>query len=59
MKVTDSVSECLVRLPLWVGLEEQQERVIETLLLVLDRRGQPSPLPDADVQESLQATDQR
>lgn len=28
MSVTDSVSDCLVRLPLWVGLEQVQDRVI-------------------------------
>lgn len=29
MSVTDHVSECLVRLPLWIGLEEHQQRVLE------------------------------
>lgn len=29
MNVTDSVSNCLVRLPLWIGLEEHQEKVME------------------------------
>jgi len=29
MSVTDSVSDRLARLPLWVGLEAQQDYVIE------------------------------
>ena len=29
MAVTEAVSERLVRLPLWIGLEAQQEYVIE------------------------------
>ena len=29
MSVTDNISECLVRLPLWIGLEEHQERVMD------------------------------
>jgi dTDP-4-amino-4,6-dideoxygalactose transaminase len=32
LPVTDDVSERLVRLPLWLGLEEHQDRVIETAL---------------------------
>ncbi|UHH09005.1 dTDP-4-amino-4,6-dideoxygalactose transaminase [Luteimonas fraxinea] len=31
LQVTDSVSERLVRLPLWVGLEDQMERVLDGL----------------------------
>jgi dTDP-4-amino-4,6-dideoxygalactose transaminase len=33
--VTDDASERLVRLPLWLGLEEHQDRVIETALRAL------------------------
>lgn len=29
LMVTDRVADCLVRLPLWLGLEQEQERVIE------------------------------
>jgi hypothetical protein len=29
MRVTTSVSERLVRLPLWIGLEEQRDYVID------------------------------
>lgn len=36
MPVTDSVSERLVRLPLWVGLEDQQGRVIDAALHAVD-----------------------
>ena len=32
LTVTDDVADRLVRLPLWLGLEEHQERVIETCL---------------------------
>lgn len=32
LTVTDGVADRLVRLPLWLGLEEHQERVIETCL---------------------------
>ena len=32
LPVTDDVSDRLVRLPLWLGLEEHQDRVIETAL---------------------------
>ena len=33
--VTTDLADRLVRLPLWLGLEEQQERVIETALHLL------------------------
>ena len=35
MKVTDSISNRLLRLPLWVGMEDQQARVIQTILACL------------------------
>lgn len=35
MEVTDRQSDRLVRLPLWLGVEEQQERVIEAALATL------------------------
>jgi len=35
MKVTDSISDRLLRLPLWVGMEDQQARVIQTILACL------------------------
>jgi dTDP-4-amino-4,6-dideoxygalactose transaminase len=35
LPVTDNVSERLVRLPMWLGLEAHQDRVIETVLRVL------------------------
>jgi dTDP-4-amino-4,6-dideoxygalactose transaminase len=35
MLVTDSVAERLVRLPLWIGLDSEQERVISTALSIL------------------------
>lgn len=38
MPVTDDVANRLVRLPLWVGLEEQQERVIDAALQYLRMR---------------------
>ncbi len=31
LHITDKVSEILVRLPLWIGLDEHQSRVIETI----------------------------
>lgn len=37
LPVTDEVADTLVRLPLWVGLEESQERVIEAALDALSR----------------------
>jgi len=37
MTNTDRAGECLVRLPLWLGLEEHQERVIERVLAAVDR----------------------
>jgi dTDP-4-amino-4,6-dideoxygalactose transaminase len=42
MAVTDHVSDCLVRLPLWLGLEDQQSEVIEATwkLLTPGRSGQ-------------------
>jgi dTDP-4-amino-4,6-dideoxygalactose transaminase len=36
LPVTDDASERLVRLPMWLGLEEHQERVIETALRALE-----------------------
>lgn len=36
MDVTNRISEQLVRLPLWVGLEPEQDRVIEQTLAVLE-----------------------
>jgi len=36
LSVTDIVSERLVRLPMWVGLEQEQEQVIETALRTLE-----------------------
>jgi hypothetical protein len=33
--VTDNVSERLVRLPMWLGLEAHQDRVIESALRAL------------------------
>lgn len=35
MSVTDSLSERLVRLPLWVGMEDQQSEVIQACLALL------------------------
>jgi dTDP-4-amino-4,6-dideoxygalactose transaminase len=35
LTVTTDLADRLVRLPLWLGLEEEQERVIETALRVL------------------------
>lgn len=37
LTVTDDIAARLVRLPLWLGLEEYQDRVIETALRVLDQ----------------------
>ena len=34
--VTENLSERLVRLPLWLGLEDHQDRVIESVLAVLE-----------------------
>ncbi len=31
-EVTDSVSQCLLRLPMWIGLEDQQRNVIDAVL---------------------------
>jgi dTDP-4-amino-4,6-dideoxygalactose transaminase len=31
LRVTTDLSERLVRLPLWIGLEEHQDRVIDTV----------------------------
>lgn len=46
MVVTDDVSERLVRMPLWVGLEEHQPFVLDTAGQVFDtRRQQKSPSP--------------
>jgi dTDP-4-amino-4,6-dideoxygalactose transaminase len=36
MRVTDGVSDRLVRLPLWLGLEPEQDRVIEQALAALE-----------------------
>ena len=33
---TTSISERLVRLPLWLGLEEQQAEVIQTIVTALE-----------------------
>jgi dTDP-4-amino-4,6-dideoxygalactose transaminase len=39
LRVTDSVSERLVRLPIWIGLsEKQQRRVVEVLVDALERK---------------------
>jgi dTDP-4-amino-4,6-dideoxygalactose transaminase len=35
MNVTDDISERLLRLPLWVGMEETQAQVIQTVLSAL------------------------
>ena len=35
LKVTDEMSDRLVRLPLWSGLEEQQTEVIQQILAAL------------------------
>jgi dTDP-4-amino-4,6-dideoxygalactose transaminase len=37
LRVTDSVSDRLVRLPLWIGLEEQQDYVIDSCRRALER----------------------
>lgn len=37
LTVTNDIADRLVRLPLWLGLEEHQDRVIETALRVLER----------------------
>ena len=37
MTNTDRAGECLARLPLWLGLEEHQHRVIERVLTAIDR----------------------
>jgi dTDP-4-amino-4,6-dideoxygalactose transaminase len=36
MRVTDAAGDRLVRLPLWLGLEPEQDRVIEQALATLD-----------------------
>ena len=36
MDVTNTVSECLVRLPLWLGVEEHQARICEQIFAVLN-----------------------
>jgi dTDP-4-amino-4,6-dideoxygalactose transaminase len=33
---TDAASECLVRLPLWIGLEDQQDHVMQTARHILE-----------------------
>ncbi len=39
LEITDSVSECLIRLPLWVGItEQQQERVFNVLRTALSQQ---------------------
>ena len=38
MAITDDASDRLVRLPLWIGLEEQQARVINEVIAAVDRR---------------------
>jgi dTDP-4-amino-4,6-dideoxygalactose transaminase len=35
LKVTDKVGDCLLRLPIWAGLEEQQSAIIQAMLSVL------------------------
>ena len=35
LSVTDDISDRLVRLPLWLGMEEHQDRIIETAISVL------------------------
>ena len=35
MAVTNDISDRLLRLPLWVGMEEQQTKVIKAVLSVL------------------------
>lgn len=37
LPVTNDIADRLVRLPLWVGLEEQQERVIEAVITILEQ----------------------
>lgn len=37
LPVTEDIADRLVRLPLWLGLEEHQDRVIETALRILER----------------------
>ncbi len=37
LSVTESVSECLVRLPLWLGLEPDQRRIVELVRDNLDK----------------------
>ena len=37
LPVTEDIADRLVRLPLWLGLEEHQDRVIETALGILER----------------------
>ncbi|MDT8421979.1 MAG: dTDP-4-amino-4,6-dideoxygalactose transaminase [Desulfuromonadales bacterium] len=37
LPVTDDIAERLVRLPLWLGLEDHQDRVIEMALRILER----------------------
>jgi dTDP-4-amino-4,6-dideoxygalactose transaminase len=39
LAVTDSTSERLVRMPLWVGLEGQQDRILAAASQVLQRQG--------------------
>lgn len=38
MKYTETLSERLVRLPLWLGLEEHMDTIIDKILLTLNRR---------------------
>ena len=33
--VTDNVADRLLRLPMWVGMEEEQARIIQTVLACL------------------------
>jgi hypothetical protein len=35
MSVTDSVDDRLVRLPMWIGLETEQHKVIEAVVAAL------------------------
>ena len=50
MSVTDAASDRLVRLPMWLGLEEHQHRVCAAVIAAASApvtrlaRGQPGPL---------------
>ena len=42
LPVTDTVSRCILRLPLWLGLEDEQHRVVAALHDVLPSAADPS-----------------